>query len=71
MSGFKYSMVICLLLFSFLVGYLSRGTEYHQVSLYTEQGDTIIVGESDIKIWIEDGKPDIWINQEEGGWIRK
>ena len=79
MSESKFRVLALVFAIFFLVDgvisyYLMRKRTEHNISLYTEEGDTILETESkgDIKIWIEEsGEPDVWINQEEGGWIRK
>ena len=85
MSGFKFSHVLFLisilglgLLVGFAIGNKNKTKStdsYHNVSLYTAEGDTIFDIESDsesIKIWIEeDGELDVWTYSDEGWWIRQ
>ena len=84
MSGFKSS--ICLIILAvlfFLSGFLiGRGTTsnnpesyHHTLSIYTAEDDTLLELDTKseyVKIWIKQtGELDVWVNQEDGGWIRK
>jgi hypothetical protein len=81
MSGFKYSISLFILAFLFfLSGFLiGRGTNRpeptHNLTLYNSEGDTILdldTEVSSVKIWIEEnGEPDVWTSNEDGGWTRK
>lgn len=77
-------LIICIVLGSCILSYHSynrhiKGEELvesnHSISLYTAKGDTILdinTNSDYVKIWVGDsGKSDVWIKQEEGGWIRK
>jgi hypothetical protein len=54
---------------------IERKEPSHNLTLYNSEGDTILdldTEASSVKIWIEEnGEPDVWISNENGGWTRK